>query len=155
MLNTFILWFVLIVPWVSLFFLEKVVVKRYMPVAIFATLLVTLQNELSYTFNWWIVKETIFPWVITYVPFVYGPFLVGTIWIFHFTFGHFWRYLLVNIIVDFVFAFPMNNLFNRLDLYELVNYTSWDILFTFVALSVVIYLYQLWQQDMFKQDKEK
>ncbi|MBD8028653.1 hypothetical protein H9636_18655 [Ureibacillus sp. Re31] len=49
----------------------------------------------------------------------------------------------------------MNNLFNRLDLYELVNYTSWDILFTFVALSVVIYLYQLWQQDMFKHDKEK
>ncbi|QGQ98729.1 hypothetical protein EHS13_29540 [Paenibacillus psychroresistens] len=119
-----------------------------MPVAIFGSLLVTLQNELSYTFKWWVVEKTIFPWVITYVPFVYGAFLVGTIWIFHFTFGRFWLYLITNIIMDLFFAFPMNYWFNKLKLYQLVNYTSWNVFFTFVGLSIVIYGYQLWQEGV-------
>jgi hypothetical protein len=95
MLKQLILWGSLIVPWLSLLLLKKEIVKRYMPVAIFTALLVTIYNELGYTYQWWVVKERIFP-IITYVPFVYGGFLVGTLWIFHITFGKFWLYLLTN-----------------------------------------------------------
>jgi hypothetical protein len=77
MLNKFIMWSFLIVPWLSLLLLKREVVKRYMPVAIFTALLVTIYNELG-------------PSLITFVPFVYGGFLVGTIWFFYFTFGKLW-----------------------------------------------------------------
>ncbi|OZU88652.1 hypothetical protein CIL03_10200 [Virgibacillus indicus] len=113
-----------------------------------------MQNEFSYTFKWWVVKETFFPWVITYVPFVYGAFLIGTIWIFYFTFGRFWLYLITNIVIDFLFAFPMNEWFEKLGLYKLVNYTNWNIFFTFIFMALVIYCYQLWQEKIFKNKNE-
>lgn len=150
MFREFIIWSSFIVPWLSLFFLDKQVIKRYMPVAIFAALLVTLQNELAYTYKWWVVKETFFPMAITYFPFVYGAFLVGTIWIFYFTFGKFKTYFLANLLIDFLFAFPLNEWFEYLGLYKLVNYSNWEILLTFIIISLLIYLYQLWQQEGLK-----
>lgn len=150
----FIIWSSFLVPWLSLFFLDKQTIKRFMPVAIFASLLVTVQNELAYTYKWWVVKETILPQIITYFPFVYGAFLVGTIWIFYFTFGNFKLYLLINLAIDALFAFPLNEWFESLGLYKLVNYTNWEILFTFTLMAVLIYLYQLWQQEVLKGGPE-
>jgi len=45
-----ILWVMIIVPWLSLFFLQIYSIKRFMSVAIFASLLVTVVFELAYTF---------------------------------------------------------------------------------------------------------
>jgi hypothetical protein len=149
------MWSFLIVPWLSLLLLKREVVKRYMPVAIFTALLVTIYNELGYTFQWWIVKQTIFPWIITFVPFVYGGFLVGTIWIFHFTFGKFWLYMIANIVIDFLFMFPINYVFEKkLELYKLIHQDSWDVFFIFIGIAVVIYVYQVWQEGVLI-DREK
>ncbi|WP_269083310.1 hypothetical protein [Ornithinibacillus contaminans] len=38
MLNQVILWGILIAPWLTLFFMKKDAIKRYMPVAIFASI---------------------------------------------------------------------------------------------------------------------
>jgi hypothetical protein len=155
MLNQIILWSSLIVPWLSLLFLKKDIVKRYMPVAIFTSLLVTIYNELGYTFEWWVVKQTLFPWIITFVSFVYGGFLVGTIWIFYFTYRKFWLYLITNIVVDFLFMFPVNNWFERLGIYQLINRENWQIFLDFVFISVIIYFYQLWQEGVLIKSKEE
>jgi hypothetical protein len=88
----FILLAMLILPWLSLIFINKYSLKRFMPVAILASLLVTIIFELGYVYSWWKVQAELVPWdKITSVPLVYGVFLVGTIWIFRFTFGRtFW-----------------------------------------------------------------
>jgi hypothetical protein len=125
-----------------------------MPVAIFGALLVTLQHELAFTQKWWVVKETLLPPIITFVSFVYGAFLVGTIWIFYFTFGRFWLFLITNIVMDFLFAFPMNNWFQKIGLYQHINYTNWNVFFTFTAISFMIYGYQMWQEGVLI-DREK
>jgi hypothetical protein len=148
-----ILWGILIVPWLSLLFLKKEIVKRYMPVSIFTALLVTIYSEYGYLHQWWVIKERIFP-VIAYVPFVYGSFLAGTLWIFHFTFGRFWVYLLTNIVVDFLFMFPANYWLESAGFYELVNRSNWNIFIDFVIMSVIIYGYQLWQEGGLKEGPE-
>ncbi|HEY0827960.1 MAG TPA: hypothetical protein VGE40_07695 [Bacilli bacterium] len=150
MLNNFIMWGCIIVPWLSLLLMKKDTVKRFMPVSIFTSLLMTIYNELGYTFRWWEVKQTIVPWVITYVPFVYGSFLAGTIWIFYFTYGRFMMYFLTNIIVDFIFMFPVSRGFELLGMYELVNRNRWNIYFDLILISLVIFGFQLWQEGIFK-----
>lgn len=151
MVNKLILWGILIIPWLSLLFLKKETVKRYMPVAIFTALLMTIYNELAFTYKFWVLKVEIFPQVITAVPFVYGAFVAMVIWIFHFTYPRFWVFFVTNVIADFLFAFPLNAFFEAIGLYKLINHNSWILWGAFVALSVVIYGYHAWQEGIFKQ----
>ncbi|MBB5174599.1 hypothetical protein [Texcoconibacillus texcoconensis] len=148
MFNVVVLWGSFIIPWLSLLLLNGDVIRRYMPVAIFGSLLVSIQNELAYTYEWWVVKETLFPQIITYVPFVFGAFLIGTIWIFHLTGWNFWLFMLANVVMDLIFAFPLNNWIQSLGLYELVNYTNWDVFYTFIFIAMLLYVYQKWQEKI-------
>ncbi len=141
-------WALLVVPWLTLLFMKKEHIKRYMPVALLGSLLVTLWNEFAYSFNWWSFKTTLVPSLIVNISFVYGVFLVGTIWIFYFTYRKFWLFLLTNIVIDGFLAFPVNYMFEQVGLYRLVNYNSWNIWFTAAGLSVVLYVYQRWQEEV-------
>ncbi|MEW9674030.1 hypothetical protein [Ammoniphilus sp. 3BR4] len=126
-----------------------------MPVALFTALLVTVWTELAYTFKWWEFKTKLFPSLFVEPPFAYGSLLVGTIWIFHLTFRKFWLYLGANIVMDLLLSFPFNAFFEWVGLYRLVNYTSWHIFFTSLAMAIVIYGYQLWQEGVLIKPNEK
>jgi hypothetical protein len=71
-----------------------------MPVALFVTVINTLIYQAAYHYNWW--REVgLFGWdKVANVPWVYSAYLVATIWIFKFTYRRFWRYLIVNLILD-------------------------------------------------------
>lgn len=144
-------WSILVIPWLSVFLLNKNIVKRYMPVALVACVLVFIWNELAYTYKWWVFSYRIFPQVITDISFVFGTLLVGTIWIFYLTFHKFWLYLLINIAMDAFLAFPINWLLEYIGLARQVNYNSWYTFFTSVSMALVLYVYQLWQEGMLKE----
>jgi len=148
--NKLLLWGIFTLPWFSLFLLKKQTIKHYMPVAVFTTLVVTLFNEMAFTQKWFAVKETIFPWVITFAPFVFGAFAVCTIWIFYLTYQRFWLYLLTNIIADAAFVFLAHNLFRMLGLIENLKFNNYHLLITFVLISIIIYGYQVWQEEVIK-----
>jgi hypothetical protein len=129
------LWTSLVLPWISLVFIKKETIKRYMPVAIFVSLLVTIIFEMAHVFKWWVMLDGLAPWgYITNVSFVYGTFLVGTIWIFYFTFHNFWLYLVTNIAIDGLFAFVLNN-FLEGRIYTLVNFNQWNFPFNRLDMS--------------------
>lgn len=152
MLSKIVLWVILVGPWLTLFFLNKEQVKRFMPVGILASFLMLLYNLVAYNEKHWIINVHILPWLKpSFEPFVLGGFLVTTIWVFHFTYQRFWIYLITNIVLDFMFAvFPLPNLLqNKLGIYQF-NITLWARFFIFVILSIVIYGYQKWQEEIFK-----
>jgi hypothetical protein len=146
----FILLAMLIIPWLSLIFINKYSLKRFMPVSILASLLVTIIFELGYVYNWWKVQAELVPWdKITSVPLVYGVFLVGTIWIFRFTFGRtFWLYMIVNILMDGFYCFIGLNILIRFGIYKLVNMDNFGIFMLMILLAVIIYPYQKWQDSI-------
>lgn len=146
-----ILWLSLILPWFSLLFMKKQAIKRYMPVAIFVSLLVTILFEVAYTFKWWILLDWNLPWgYITNVSFTYGAFLVGTMWIFYFTYEKFWLYLITNIIIDAIFMFGISHFFEG-RLYRLVNMGRWGVFLLMVGLAITIYGYHSWQEEIFRK----
>ncbi|HZG86152.1 hypothetical protein [Paenibacillus sp.] len=150
MFNKIMLWAFLIAPWPTLFFLSKETVKRYMPVAIFVSLLVTILFEAAHALKWWVMIDRIVPWgYITNVSFVYGVFLVGTIWIFHLTYRNFWLYMATNVVIDGVFAFVLHHFFEG-RIYKLVNFNEFQVFLLMVGLALTIFLYQKWQEGIFK-----
>lgn len=147
MLSKVVLWIILIGPWLTLFFLKREDIKRFMPVAILASFLMVLYNLIAHNQNHWIIKVSILPWLKpAFASGVLGAFLVITIWIFHFTYGKFWIYLITNIVLDFMFAiFPLHYLLQeKLKIYQLVNITPWGRFGIFVALSIIMYGYHSW-----------
>lgn len=74
--------------------------------------------------------------------FIFGPFLVGTLWIFHFTFGSFKRFFFVNLLMDSLFAFLLSYLYQKLNLFKLVNFKPKHIFFSFISFCLTIYGYQ-------------
>lgn len=150
-----ILWLMLIVPWLSLFFLKTYSIKRFMPVAIFTSLLVTIVFELAYTFDWWTVIKDVVPWEhITSIPLIYGAFLPGTIWIFHFTFDRsFWVYIITNVIVDAFYAFVLLTVLIRFfDIYKLEKMSEFGIFILMIIIAVIIYFYQRWLESIIKKE---
>ncbi|WP_309118899.1 hypothetical protein [Paenibacillus sp.] len=152
MTDKFLLWIALVVPWFSLFFLKKNVIKRYMPVAVFTVLIVTVVFEIAHALKWWKMLEWIVPWgYITNVSFVYGTFAVGTIWIFFFTYRNFWMYLATNAAVDALQAFVFDNLFEG-RVYRLVRLNDVHVFLLMMGISLIIYVYQKWQEGIFAKD---
>lgn len=150
MLVTLAYWALLIVPWLSFFLLSKESRKRFLPVALFAAIVVTLVSEYAYTHQWWVFQYKLFPSFITNIPLVYGAFLVGTMWIFHFTYGHFLRYMLVNIVLDTFTMYPLNAIMVNLGMYQLVNITRWQVVAMSLVQAVGLYLFQIWIDSAFK-----
>ena len=152
LLSKIVLWAILVIPWLTLFFLKKDQVKHFMPVGILSSFLMLLYNLVAYNEKHWIIKVHILPWLKpSFESFILSGFIVTTIWVFHFTYQRFWIYLLTNITIDFMFAiFPLPYLLqNKLAIYQLVNITPSGRFIIFVILSIVIYGYQKWQEEIF------
>jgi len=148
----FILLSMLILPWLTLFLIKKHSIKRFMPAAILASLLVTIVFEIGYLYDWWKVQVKIAPWdEITSVPLTYGVFLVGTIWVFYFAFDRkFWVYMLTNILMDGFYSFIVLNILIRFGIYKLVNMGNLGIFMLMILIAVIVYTYQKWQDSIMK-----
>ncbi|RLQ97459.1 hypothetical protein [Falsibacillus albus] len=130
------------VPWLSVVFLPKNSIRRYLPVSILASLLVTGMCLLAVPYKWWKVMGGWKIKIFNDLSFILGPFFVGTLWIFHFSFGNFLRYFFLNLIMDSLFSYPLNYLYQRLNLYKLINFKPSQIFMSFFGFSIIIYLYQ-------------
>ncbi len=85
--NQFILWSLLIVPWLSLLFLPLKDIRRFMPAALFTALTNIIIVDMGVSWSWWTVKENIYP-LNEILPLAFA-FLVAEIWILKYTYGKF------------------------------------------------------------------
>jgi len=148
LLVRFMLWSCLTISWLTIFFIPKQKVKKYSPAAILAALLVTIVYELSYYFGWWKIKRSIFPWMkVTDLSFVLGPFLIGTIWVFHLTYRFgFIVYTFVNILLDAFFSFVFLPFLEKVNIVKLQNISRFGIYGLMLLISLIIFPYQKWQE---------
>ncbi|MFD2761625.1 hypothetical protein ACFSUO_11745 [Lentibacillus juripiscarius] len=153
MINKIIMFAILILPWFTWFFTSPETRKKYMPVTIFTSLLMTIIFQIAYTYKWWIIHEQIVPWgYMIDVSFVYGIFSVGTFWIFRLTSHKFILYTAVNLIMDAFMAFVTLPLLGVLGIATYENMSPWQYFLVMFGLSFVIYGYHKWQQKIYKSD---
>lgn len=134
---------VLIISWISVIFLPKSAFRKYLPVSIFCSLLVICGCFFSYRYKWRRVKGGIAELIFHDLSFIFGPFFAGTIWIFHLSFGNFKRYILLNLISNLSFSYPLTYLFEKLNVYKLVNFKRIHLFLYYYVFAFIIYGYQL------------
>lgn len=138
-------WSVIIIPWLTLFFMKKEDVKRFMPVALFAIVSSTIIYESGITFKMWSTRETAYP-LSQMLPSIYGAFPVLTMWVFKFTYDRFWPYLATNAVLDFVWAYAIFPSFVTSGILVFLKSSLYAFILT-VCHAILVYGYQIWQED--------
>ena len=153
MSNNLIMWSMFFVPWFTLFFMKKEDIKRYMPVGLLAIVTTTIIHDVGLTLGFWVVLENAFPFN-QMLPYFYGNLPVLSMWIFKFTYGRFWLYVITNVVFDIGFAFGLlGYFFPSRGIYELVGISSFGVLGINIVHMLILYGYQIWQDDIFARSE--
>ena len=140
--NKLLLLTVMFLPWLTVPFLGKKTIKRFSLSAMFICLVVTGESVLANKRRWWRVFERINPNVMGEIPFIAGPFFIGSIWILKLTYGNFLRYFSVNFIVDTLFVYPVIWLQERMGIASLIRLKHYQMLLLFLFKAVLMYGFQ-------------
>ncbi|EGO64006.1 hypothetical protein ALO_10309 [Acetonema longum DSM 6540] len=147
MSNSFIMWSLAVAPWLTLFFMKKEEVKRWMPVAMFAVVLATMIGDIGIRLGVWATREPTYPFS-QMLPLFYGVMPVLTIWTFKFTHGRFGLYMITNTILDIFFNFFLLAYFLPSRGIVDFNMSPFSALLVTLLHAAVIYGYQMWQDDV-------
>lgn len=155
MSNQILQWSMFIVPWLTLFFMKKEDIKRYMPVALFAVVLATIIDDVGIALGIWSFGETVFPFH-QMIPYFYGLVPVLTMWVFKFTYGRFWVYMAANTILDIGFNFIfIDKILSSRGILGFAGITPLQGMPLTLMHAAVIYGFQIWQEGIFAQSKRK
>lgn len=145
MSNQTLLWAMLILPWLTLFFMKKEDIRRFIPVAMLTIITSMLLSEAAGTLGLWVVRENIFPLNST-LPLILSVNPVVTMWLFKFTYGRLWQYISVDTVFNLIFALIIFPWLDTRGIYE-DNATSQSRIFFTTIHGLLLYIYQMWQED--------
>lgn len=152
MSNTVLLWLMFIAAWLTLFFMKKEEIKRWFPVALAAIVTTTIIHDAGTALGLWATTQTIFPFN-EMLPYYYGTMPVLTMWVFKFTYGRFWIYMLANLILDIGFNFFLLSYFLPIrGIFEFHIHPLYSLPIT-LGHAVILYIYQVWQDNALLNSK--
>lgn len=153
MSNQALLWAMLVVPWLSLFFMKKQDIIRYIPAGLFSSFLLTITQEVGVANGWWYFRETIYPFAV-FTPFTESVDLIIPMWVLKYTYGRFWLYLLIEIIGNGV---SMYVIFPWIASRRIMDWpvSTELIAFTLVmVIALLVYGFQMWQEGAFGRSEK-
>ncbi|MBM7653898.1 hypothetical protein [Neobacillus cucumis] len=145
----------IIIPWLSVLFMDKKSLIRYLPVASFINLFISVFSVIANKRKWWINKNPFSPGKVDFT-YILGPYFVATLWIFKLTYGNFIKYLITNVVLNTLNAFPMAQTWEKVGTFKFkkINHIGWY--FICIILSIIIYGYQyLVEKTIVSQNKMK
>lgn len=146
--NQLLLWSMLILPWVTIFFMKKEDIKRFMPAALFAIVTSVVIADIGVGLKMWSVKETIFP-LNGILPFSLSAIPVATLWFLKFLYGRFWLYSIIQLAFSIAFSYVLLPWLNKRGILIRGNASPFSTLLITVPHFILIYLYHMWQEDIF------
>jgi hypothetical protein len=127
-------------------------IKRYMSVALFATITSILVVEIGDTLKWWVVKETAYP--LHNMSYLYGTNPILSMWILNFTYRRFWLFMIADAVLNLGFAYPILDVFlNNRGIFSYINATPLQAFLILTVHGILIYGYQTWQESIYTQSE--
>lgn len=141
--NQLILWSVFVLPWITLIFMKKSDIKRYLPVGLFAVLTSAIILEVGETLQWWAYYETAYP--LQNISYLYGAIPVSTMWIIKFLQGRFWLYVVCDFLLNLFYTLVFEYYFlGSRGIMQFIKMSPMlDVLAT-SALGILIYGFHVW-----------
>lgn len=119
-----------------------------MPATLYAMFTTTLIIDAGVAAKWWVIRETIYPFNEV-LPLQLGLLLVGNLWILKFTYGRFWLYAGVELILSIGFAYQLQPFLSNRGIWVWINVNGFLALLPAIPQFITVYLYQMWQEGVF------
>ncbi|MCM3728379.1 hypothetical protein M3226_22275 [Neobacillus cucumis] len=140
----------LIIPWLTVPLMGKRSFFRFLPVASLVNLCLSATSVIANKKQWWINKNPISPGPIDFTYFL-GPYFVGTLWIFKLTYGNFSKYLVTNVVIDWINAFPYFFISQKVGLFKFKKWSNRTWGFMSLVWAILIYGIQYLVEQSIKQ----
>lgn len=146
MSNQILLWVLFFVPWLTLYFMPRNEIRRFMSAGLLATVMCVIVTEMGISNGWWYIRETTYPLAV--IPtYTYGLFPVTAMWTLKYLYGRFRLYLVVEVVLNTIFAAVFIPWIARRGIKD---YDARLILFFLAsAMGLITYGYQKWQEGIF------
>lgn len=100
------------------YFLPKKSFIKYLPVTLFSSSIVLAEMFYLTIHKYWKAKGGAGVMTCNTLVLLVGPFFFANLWVFHLSKGKFLPYALINIIADYIYAFPIIKLFKKLHFFK-------------------------------------
>lgn len=153
MSNQTILWGMLILPWLTLFFMPKEDIKKWMPAALFVMVSSTLIIDGGVGLKLFEIRENIYPFN-EMISYIYGALPIGSMWILKYTYGRLWLYTAIQLVGSFILMFLVQPWLHRRGILVWLDETDLGGMGAFITTLVhliSVYGYQVWQDSAFVQ----
>lgn len=96
---------IIVIPWLSILFLGKRNFKRFSLAGIFIVIFEIINHKIGQKRKWWAFFNKPKSFLVNELPFSIGPYMPLSMWILRFTYGSFKKFILVNAVADWIFAY--------------------------------------------------
>lgn len=151
MSNQVIVWSMLILPWLTLFFMKKEDIRRFMPLALFTMVITSIVVEAGVTLNLWNIRETTYP-LNQSISYDFGLAPVTAMWIFKYTYNRLGIFVAADTVFNLVFAFLFTPWLASRGIKDLLT-SSFNVFLIVSGLAVLLYLYQMWQENAWAENR--
>jgi hypothetical protein len=110
---------IIAIPWLSLLFIGKRSVRRYSLAGVFIIILEIINHLYGHQRKWWEFYDKKDSFIKDELPFSIGPYMPLSMWLLKSSYGNFKKFILLNIIVDGIFAFYFIDVLKRLKIVSL------------------------------------
>lgn len=139
----------ILLSWLTIPFMGWRNISRYFPASMLIFLLTCIDANIGKQRRWWSFYNKPQSFFRDELPFIAGPFLVGSMWILKWTYGNFKRFIFLNAIIDAFFAFLFSTFSRKIKYYRLFQLNGLQF-FIFVFYKAFL-LY--WFQYLFENKK--
>lgn len=130
-----------ILPWLTIPLLGRNALKKYLPSAIFITVLTKILDIFGERNKWWRFYKGISP--LNSMDFLnFGPYFVTSLWMLKMTYGKFSKFLISNTILQILFIFLGLKYISRYKILTLVKLTKINYLAIDVLRALLLYGFQ-------------
>ncbi|MBO1515488.1 hypothetical protein [Metabacillus bambusae] len=140
----------IVVPWLSLLFLGKHNLKRFSLAGIVIVFLEIINHKIGQKRNWWIFYDKRKSFLTNELPFSVGPYMPLSMWILKYSYGNFKKFVLLNVIADGLFAFPIINILKKLKIVGLNRLNNFQFFLYIHYKAYILYGVQYWYENKLK-----
>lgn len=109
----------ILLPWLSVLFLGKSNIKRYSLAGGVIVILEMITQIIGQKRKWWVFYDKPTSFIKDELPFSIGPYLPISMWLLKLSYGNIRKFLLLNVIADGLFAFPLIQIFSKMKIVRL------------------------------------
>ncbi|WP_138419696.1 hypothetical protein [Aquibacillus sediminis] len=128
--------------WLTIPLIGKRHIKRFFPVAFLIFLVELLTTLIGKKQKWWVFYNRPHSVLFGELPYLIGPFFVGSLWILKWTYGKFKTFLALNALVNALFAYPVATFAKRVKHYQLVRLSKFQFFLYYFSKAFLMYWFQ-------------